>query len=96
MSNKPLNTFKDRTLQIAQWGSDSFTMSKSWKRKDSDQWVTERINVFKSELLRMRDLIDQAVGMEEKEPLSGKLSEQLSKRIEQSSPAAFQDDDIPF
>jgi len=90
MSNKPLNTFKFKGIQLNDWGQGKFTLKKQYFKKqgDSGQWVDTN-SYFENELLELRKLIDQAL-----EAPSEQLIDSYPKSQPQS--ASWDDSDINF
>lgn len=90
MSNKPINTFKFKGIQLNDWGSGKFTLKKQYFKKegDSGQWVDTN-SYFKNELEELRKLIDQALEAPQVNP----LDEYPNCN---PKPADFDDSDIPF
>ena len=95
MSNKPLNEYKHKGLKIVDWGNEKFALEKSFKRKDSTEWERQKVTLFKSELIEIRKLIDQALA----DPLDGscKSFADLEERIvNRAEPIPFDDEDLAF
>ena len=50
---QPENKERVGNIEVVDWGKESFTIQKSWKPKDSDEWKNEKLNLFKSELEKL-------------------------------------------
>lgn len=62
---KPVQTFKNRGIQIAVWpsknGSYTYSITKSYKDKQSGEWK-ETKSFFKEEAENLIELLKQAIG----------------------------------
>lgn len=90
---QPLNTYKFKGLQLADWGSGRFSIRKSYKAKGSDTWTEHKIpTLFREELIELEKLIHEA--------LSQPIQEAKRQGVLDSLPpvnSKFDDsDDLPF
>jgi hypothetical protein len=86
MSNKPLNEYKHKGLKIVDWGNEKFALEKSFKRKDSTEWERQKVTLFKSELIEIRKLIDQALETPQVD----------FDNVPRAEPIPFDDDEVAF
>lgn len=91
MSNKPLNEYKFKGIKIVDWGNEKFALEKSFKRKESTEWERQKVTLFKSELIELRKLIDQALW--EDTETKNAIDEMQPQA---SEPIPFDDDEIAF
>ena len=88
---QPLNKWKGekaKGLEVVEWEGSKYSIQKSYKKKDSDEWVRFNISLFKNELEELGSLIAKALGEPEVDQMPTPEYEQ--------KPPPFTDDDIPF
>lgn len=91
----PIASYKKKGLQIAQWANkygDSYTIQKSWMDKKKGDWQREVMKLFYSELIDLRDLLDQAI----KHGADVEQSAQPKVEYIKHEVKSFEDDDLPF
>lgn len=93
----PVKTIRDKGLQIAIWetqnGGYSFSISKTYKCKKTDQWKDSKY-YYKEDLQKLGDMIQLAVGY-----ASDRATHQveaIASPKQESQFSSFEDDDIPF
>ena len=89
----PLNKYRFKGIELADWGGGAFSLQKSWKKKDDTEWTRITMKLFKSELEALPGLIDQALANESGESTQGKS---LLDSLPPVWPVSIDDDDIPF
>lgn len=92
--SKPLNSYRAKGLQLADWGEGKYSIEKSFKRKTDTEWTRYRLSLFKNELIELQSLIEQALAAPEVEGQRQQVQE--PEVLPASKGDAFDDDSIPF
>lgn len=89
---------KKKTLQITVWKSDkysdTYSIQKSYKKKDSTEWVRETVKLFSEDFDALYELMTEVISGSPSETSEPQPKQQ--KFIETTHAAAVADDDIPF
>lgn len=97
MSNGPTQKWKSKGIELALWENaygDTYTLTKSYKNKKTDEWVRESIKLFPNELELIGEVVAQGIAYSlGAEPAEKKLENISTEDIEI---APFDDEDIPF
>ena len=101
MANAPIRKYKRYGIQIDVWentrddGSknNSYTLSKSWKKKDSDEWQKQSINLFENDLLNLSCVLQRATSSLVKAESNTNAQASTAPA---STPPQDIDDEIPF
>ena len=93
----PVKTIRDKGLQIAVWetqnGGYSFSISKTYKCKKTDQWKDSKY-FYKEDLQKLGDMIQLAVGYASDRATHQEAA--IASPKQEAKYEAFEDDDIPF
>ena len=93
----PVKTIRDKGLQIAIWetqnGGYSFSISKTYKCKKTDQWKDSKY-FYKEDLQKLGDMIQLAVGYASDRATHQEAA--IASPKQEAKYEAFEDDDIPF
>jgi len=89
--SRPLNNYKFKGYEIADWGDGKLTFKKSYKKKDSDTWVEIKTSIWASDLEPLASLFTQAFRGLGKEP-----EIQAPQSLPGATPIEYDDSDIPF
>lgn len=103
MANAPIKKIKDYPLTVAifEWNKDgkksySISLQRSYKKKDTGEYVNETINLYPEDLLKFQNLTSVAYN-DILSRTQDKPSEQpASQPAAQQTPTSVTDDDIPF
>lgn len=90
---KPLNSYRAKGLQLADWGEGKYSIEKSFKRKTDTEWTRYRLSLFKNELIELQSLIEQALAAPEVE---GQNVAPTLAQIDRDNDPTIDDDSIPF
>jgi hypothetical protein len=103
MNRGPINKWKIKGLDLAQWqnaNSVSYTLTKSYKNKKTDQWEKQTIGMFYDHLLMLRDLLEQAIQAGNPDPNSSANDQPAAAQPSNveyiKHDVKFEDDDLPF
>ena len=88
--NKPINSYKEKSISLAEWEKDQWSITKSYKKRDSNEWVNQKIYFFKNELEILQKLINQALGEQVLTPAD------TANAIDNMPVPDFEDKDLPF
>ena len=91
----PLNKYKFKGIELADWGSGRFSLRKSFKKKDASEWTEHKIpTLFREELIELEKLIHEALCQPIEQSTQGKSLMDSLPPVQQ--PMSFDDDDINF
>lgn len=89
---KPINSYRFKGIQLADWGDGKYSIEKSFKRKNETEWTRQRMNLFKGELQELANLIGQALNAPEVE--AQEQQAQAPEVLPARGEDPFSDDDI--
>ena len=109
MPNLPILSSKDMGLSVAcfEWNQQdgkknySFSIQRSHKKKDSEEYENETINCYADELLKLANLCQRAYNQyvkyrQDHKDTPATTPASASVQSSSSAPAQSLDDDIPF
>lgn len=102
MANAPIKKIKDYPLTAAifEWDKDgkksySVSLQRTYKKKDTGEYVNETINLYQEDLLKLVNLANitynDIIRRQQDKP-----SEQSASQPTAQTPASVTNDDIPF
>lgn len=91
---QPIKKIRDRGLSIAIFQHDknlSFSLQKSWKKKDSEEFESQTMILFEDDMLRLSELLrkayNESIDLRGSPTQNKQQTESLSEAVE---------DEIPF
>lgn len=59
---KPSAEYKEKNIKITVWdnkGEINYTLQKSWKKKDETEWHNDKISLYPTEILALKNVLAQ-------------------------------------